>query len=144
MNSGQQPAMKNSKKAILWGPDDLLTRAMEIFLTSAESWEVIRIPVEQGYGYLLEKANQIKPRVIIVYAENCVEDPSLPMQLIQQQPNLRVITVSLEGNQMQVYSKHSIMVREAADLLSIIEDRYFSVHPVEKEVKQGKNSTYPQ
>ena len=136
--------MNKSKKAILWGPDDLLTRAMEIFLTTAESWEVIRIPVEQGYACMLERAKQIQPHVIILYADHCVEDPSLPMQLIQQQPNLRVVTVSLEENQMQVYSKHSLMVRQAADLLSIIEDRYFSVHPVEKEAEQGKNRTHSQ
>ena len=53
-------------------------------------------------------------------------------QLLQEYPNLRVITASLEDNQMQVYSKYSIRVRNPSDLLSIIEDRYFSDRPVKK------------
>lgn len=124
--------MKKTKKAILWGPDDLLTRSMEIFLTSAETWEVIRIPVEKGYACLVEQAKQIKPHVIILYAEHCENNPDLPMQLIQQHPNLRVVTVSLEENQLQVYSKHSILVQNASDLLSVIEKNYFPEYPVPK------------
>lgn len=124
--------MKKKKKAIIWGPDDLLSRAMEIFLTGAEAWEVIRIPVEHGYACLLEQAKQIKPRVIILYTEHCLEDPNLPMQLIQDQPNLKVVTVSLDDNQMQVYSKHSLLVHRASDLLSIIEKDYFPDHAISK------------
>jgi hypothetical protein len=123
---------KKTKKAILWGPDDLLTRSMELFLTNAESWETIRISVEQGYACLLEQARQIKPHVIILYAEHCIEDPNLPLQLIQHQPNLKVVVVSLEGNQMQVYSKHSLLVHRASDLLSIMEKDYFPDHSTSK------------
>jgi hypothetical protein len=121
--------MKKSKKAILWGRDDLLTKAVEIFLTAEETWEVIRIPREHGAGHLVDRAKRIGPDVVIVYAEDCLEDANLPLRLIQNQPNLRVVTVSLEDNQMQVYSKHSILVREVSDLLSVIEDRYFLENP---------------
>jgi hypothetical protein len=121
--------MKKSKKAILWGRDDLLTKAVEIFLTAEETWEVIRIPREHGAAHLVDRAKRIGPDVVIVYAEDCLEDANLPLRLIQNQPNLRVVTVSLEDNQMQVYSKHSILVREVSDLLSVIEDRYFLENP---------------
>jgi hypothetical protein len=131
--------MKKSKKAILWGRDDLLSKAMEMFLTAEETWKVVKVPVERGRAWLFEQAKSIKPGVIILYSENCLEDSSLPLKLIQDQPNLRVVTVSQEGNQMQVYSKHSILVREAADLLSIIEDRYFFSHQLEEEVDQEQN-----
>jgi hypothetical protein len=135
--------MKKTKRAILWGSNDLLSRAMELFLTAGETWEVIRIPVEQGHTYLLGQAKLIHPNVIILYTKNCFENPSLPMELIQYQPNLQVVTVSLEENQMQVYSKQSIQIRAAADLMSIIEDRYFSEHADEQEVKQQETNVSP-
>ena len=116
---------------------------MELFLTAGETWEVIRIPVEKGHTYLLGQAKLIHPNVIILYTNNCFVNSSLPMELIQYQPNLQVITVSLEGNQMQVYSKHSIQIRAAADLMSIIEDRYFSEHAEEQEVEQEKSNVSP-
>ena len=119
-----------SKTAIFWCRNDLLAQAMEFFLTAKETWEVIRIPIERGADYLVKQANRISPDVIILYTGNCVNDPSLPVRLIQDQPNLKVVTVNLEDNQMQVYSKHSVTVRTAADLLTVIEDRYFSDHPV--------------
>ena len=44
---------------------------------------------------------------------------------------------------MQVYSKQSIQIRAAADLMSIIEDRYFSEHADEQEVKQQETNVSP-
>ena len=118
--------MTKSKKAILWGQDDLLAHAIEIFLTTAETWEVIRIPIGQDGDDLLDQAKAIRPDVIILYEGNCASAMSLPMQLIQAQPELKVVTVSLEDNRMQVFSKHSLTVRKVSDLLAVIEDRYFS------------------
>jgi hypothetical protein len=138
---GDEPgngAMSKSKTAILWGPDDLLAQAMEFFLTAGELWEVIRIPVDRGTDCLIEQARKIKPEVIILHTEICTEDLSLPMQLIKAQPNLRVVITSLENNEMQVYSKHSVTLHQASDLLSVIEDRYFSENPTQKEVLKGR------
>ena len=118
--------MTKSKKAILWGQDDLLAHSIEIFLTTGETWEVIRIPIGLGDDDLLDQAKAIRPDVIILYEGNCAMAKSLPMQLIQAQPDLKVVTVSLEDNRMQVFSKHSVTVRRVSDLLAIIEDRYFS------------------
>lgn len=135
--------MTKSKTAILWGRDDLLAKAMELFLKAGEKWEVIRIPADQGICSLVEQVQRIKPGVVILYQGKCVNDSDPLMKLIEEQPELRVIsdqpelrviTVSLENNLMQVYSKHSIVVREASDLLSIIEDRYSPNHSVQKEV----------
>ncbi len=134
----KDPESSHSRKAILWGQDDLLAQAMEIFLTAGDNWEVIRIPVDRGIDCLIEQAKRIKPNVIILYAGNCVHNTSLPMQLIQDQPELKVVTVSLESNRMQVYSKHNFILREASDLLSIIDDRYLPNHSVQKEVDKGK------
>ena len=131
--------MTKPKTAILWGRDDLLAQAMEFFLKAGEIWEVIRIPADQGICSVVEKVQRIKPDVVILYQGKYGDDSDPLMKLIQDQPELRaiadqpelkVIIVSLENNLMQVYSKYSIMVREASDLLSVIEDRYPPDHPV--------------
>ena len=103
--------MTKSKTAILWGPDDLLAQAMEFFLRAGETWEVVRISTDQSTSSLMEQVRRIRPDVVILYQGNFVNDESLPMQLFLDQPNLKVVTVSLENNLMQVYSKHSITVR---------------------------------
>ena len=130
------------KTAILWGQDDLLAQAMEIFLTKEESWEMIRIPSDEGVCSLVEQVRRTRPDLVILYrgkfddsdpfTKLLQEQPEL--RVIGEQPEIRVITVSLENNVMQVYTKHSVTVRNVSDLLSIIEDRNFSEYPIEKEV----------
>ena len=122
----------HARNAVIWGPDDLLAQAMEFFLKAEETWQVIRISADQSIEDLFEQIKKAQPDVIILHTGNCAGNTSLAAQLLQEYPNLRVVTTSLEDNQMQVYSKYSIRVRNASDLLSIIEDRYFSDNPVEK------------
>jgi hypothetical protein len=127
----------HARKAVIWGPDDLLARAMEFFLKAEDTWQVIRISTDQSMEDLFEQIKKMQPDVIILHTGNCAGNTSLAAQLLRDFPNLRVITTSLEDNQMQVYSKYSICIRNASDLLSIIEDRYFSDFPVKKEVDKS-------
>ena len=131
----KDPQRSDSRKAMIWGPDDLLTQAVEFFLKGEETWQVIRIPADQNTESLFDQVEKIHPDVIILHTGNCADSTNLPLQLLQDYPNLRVITTSLENNQMQVYSKQSIRLRKASDLLSIVEDRHFSNEPIEKEVR---------
>jgi hypothetical protein len=49
-------------------------------------------------------------------------DPAfIPMQLIKDIPSLRVITVNLENNSMEVFSKQKILVKDVTDLMTIFE-----------------------
>ena len=124
--------MPNPKTVILWGQNDLLTKAMEMFLTADESeaWNVIKLPADQCIAGLVEQVQSIKPDLVILYQANPGDDSDQLGKLIQDQPDLKMITVSLENNVMQVYSKRSITVRQVSDLLSVLEDRYFSDEPV--------------
>ena len=126
--------MTKPKTAILWGEDDLLSEGIETFLRDEKTWSVIRIPSNQSLCSLVEQVQTISPdHVVLSQGERGDRADSL-MKLLQDQPNSKVIVVSLENNLMQVYSKHSITVRRVSDLLSIIEDRYFFDHPTAKEV----------
>jgi hypothetical protein len=135
--------MTKHRIAILWGQDNVLAQAMQTFLTEEETWEVIRIPSTQCTCSLVEQVQKVRPDLVIFCQGSYGDDSDPLVKLLQEQPDLRVIadqpeskiiTVSLENNVMQVYSKHSITVRKVSDLLSVIEDRYFSENPVQ-EVK---------
>jgi hypothetical protein len=132
----KDPGKSPSRTAVIWGPDDLLAQAVEFFLKAEDTWQVIRISADQSVEDLFEQIKRIQPDVIILHTGNCAGNTSLAIQLLQDYPNLRVITTSLEDNQMQVYSKHSLMVRKVSDLLSIIEDRYFSDHSIKEGGEQ--------
>jgi DNA-binding NarL/FixJ family response regulator len=133
--------MTKQKTVILWGQDDLLTEAIEMFFKAGEKdiWQVIKFSEKECVSALVEQVQKCKPELVILHRSmpGDVSDPL--MRLLEEQPELkvladqpesRVITVSLENNVMQVYSKHSITVRYTSDLLSVIEDRYFSNHPI--------------
>ena len=124
--------MPNRKTVILWGQNDLLTKAMEMFLMAGESeaWNVIKLPADQCIVALVKHVRSIQPDLVILYQANPGDDSDQLGKLIQEQPDLKMITVSLENNVMQVYSKRSITIRQVSDLLSVIEDRYFSDKPV--------------
>ena len=119
----------------------MLTKAMEMLLKAdeKETWHVIRFPESACISALVEQVQKSKPDLVILYP-SMPEDASDPLlrlfekqpalKVIANQPESKVITVNLENNEMQVYSKHSITVRHASDLLSVIEDRYFSNHPI--------------
>lgn len=128
--------MPKPKTVILWGQNDLLTKALEMFLTAgeADAWEVIKLPGGQCLTGLVEEVQKIKPDLVIFYQAFPQDDLDSLTKLMHDQPDLRMITVSLENNVMQVYSKRSITIRQVSDLLSVIEDRHFSEKPVSKEV----------
>lgn len=123
--------MSKPRTIVLWGQNDLLTKAMEMFLTAGESeaWNVIKLPANQCITTLVEQVQKIKPDLVILYQAKPGHDSESLGKLIQDQPDLRMITVSLENNVMQVYSKRTITIRQVSDLLSVIEDRYFSENP---------------
>ena len=129
------------KTVILWGRNDLLTNAIEmIFRAGArEAWQVIKFPEAECISVLVEQVQKSKPDLVILYSSKPDDSSDPLMRLFEEQPELkviadqpesRVITVSLENNVMQVYSKHSVTVRHASDLMSLIDDRNFLEYPV--------------
>lgn len=130
--------MMTLKTAILWGQPDVLAQAMEIFLKKEENWEVIRIPVDQGIGSLVEQVRKTRPDLVILHSGKGGDQADPLLRLLQEQPELKVlgdqpetkvVLLSIENNVVQVYSKRSITVRKVSDLLSAIKDRNFSQNP---------------
>ena len=113
--------MMKSKTIVLWGREDLLSSSVELFLTNQKGWEVISISNEESFNALLEAVDKMHPDVVIIHQGDRSTNSSLPMQLIQDYPGLKVITLSLQDNLMEVYSKQNILVKAASDLISAVE-----------------------
>ena len=110
-----------SKIIVLWGQDDLLSYSVELFLTNHEDWHVINMSFEQNLNALFQMVAKTNPEVVIIQqgGDSCYS--SIPVILLQDNPNLKVITLSLNNNLMEVYSKQNIEVESSMDLFSVIE-----------------------
>ena len=123
------------RKIILWGRDDLLSQAIDLFLHVNQSWDVTRLSSDSGEEKLIEETQRISPEVVILCRERIVEDASLPLRLINEQFCLRVVTVGMESNLMQVYSKQNVLLQGASELLSIVESGNFPICTSGEEVE---------
>lgn len=129
------------RKIILWGRDDLLFQAIDLFLNTSQSWDVTRLSSDSGEEKLIEETRRINPEVVFLCREKVDEDASLPLRLIDEQICLRVIAIGLESNLMQVYSKHNVMLQGASELLSIVESGNFPICTSGEEVMPKKSGS---
>jgi hypothetical protein len=113
--------MTKSKTIVLWGREDLLSSSVELFLTAQKGWHVISISDEENFDALLLAVDKVHPDVVILQQGDRAGNSNLPIKLLQDHPKLKVITVSLNDNLMEVYSKQNILVKSASDLISVVE-----------------------
>lgn len=113
--------MKATRTVILWGREDMLVRGLELFLQTRNDWEVIRISDEQDADFLFSEMERTKANVVIIYHGDYDGETKIPFQLITQYPNVKVMTVSLESNSIDVYNKQEFLVKEVEDLFSIVD-----------------------
>lgn len=130
-----------TRKAILWGQDNLLSESVGLFLESNLTWEVIRVSSEEDVEHLFEETKRINPEVVILCTDRTLEDSRLPLRLINEQICLRVVTVGLESNHIQVYSKQNFVIQGVSDLLSIVETGNYSDCSLGKEAGPVKQNS---
>jgi hypothetical protein len=117
----KEKPMTITKTVILWGREDSLGEGAEIFLTSRKEWEVIHITDQYDADFLCKEVKLLNPDVVIIHQGDCADSTDVPARLMKDCPNLKVITVSLENNSVEVYNKQSVLVKEVSDLLSIVD-----------------------
>ena len=110
-----------SKTIVLWGQDDLLSYSVEMFLSNLKDWHVVNMSNEQNLNALFQVVEKVNPDVVIIQqgGDSCYS--SIPIILLQDNPNIKIITLNLNNNLMEVYSKHNILVESSMDLFSVIE-----------------------
>jgi hypothetical protein len=108
------------RTAILWGPKDLLGEAIESLLTTADNWLVIRMYDSQDVHLLPQEVERVKPEIVIIHQGHCTENFPPPIKLIENFPELKIITINPENNLMEVYNKQIVCIKGVVDLLSTI------------------------
>jgi hypothetical protein len=130
----------NARRAIVWGQDNLLARAVSSFLKDT-IWEVFSIANDGNIETLIQEIKRLNPEVVFLCRYRVEEEDSvLPLRLIEQHPCLKVITLGLDSNLMQVYSKQKIILQGAADLLSILENGNPNCTQEQEEVSAKKQN----
>lgn len=132
------PEYVPARKAILWGGDDLFSQAVGLFLETRTIWDVVQISSKSRVSVLVETARRIRPEMIILCSDDKSGETTLPMRLIEEIPCLKVITIGLESNLIQVYSRQQVMIEGVSDLLSILETGNFSNYALGKEAEPAQ------
>ncbi|MBK8418022.1 hypothetical protein [Candidatus Villigracilis saccharophilus] len=127
-NMFEDEAMMKSRKVIVWGQDDLLSWAVNFFLTARKDWEVLSFSSDLGIDFLIRQVEDLRPDVVVVYQTKCVNSARMLMQLFYTRPELTMITVDPQENTMEVYNKKQILVKRVSDLISVVEGQYHPVH----------------
>ena len=110
------------KTVILWGQEDVLSRAVEGLLVPECGWRMIRISDDLDESSLSYAVERITPDVLIIHEDVFRGDIRLLIKFVQDYPKLKIITIGLENNQMQIYSKKTICIKQASDLLEAIKN----------------------
>ena len=114
--------MTKPKKIVVWGSEDILSSSIEFFLAAKEDWNVVSISNHEDLDALISAVETTQPDIVIINQACNADLTNLPLQLLQDHPAIKVITIGLENNVMDVYSKQKVLVKQAADLITVIEN----------------------
>ena len=121
--------LTSPKVIILWKDDDVLLRAVELLLKSRAGWSVATFSENWDDNDLLRQVHETPPDVFIVNEDVFTAKIYLFTKFAQQFSKLKIITMSLENNKLNIYKRQTISVREATDLFSIIEENLHADPP---------------
>jgi hypothetical protein len=119
-----EPEIVSARQTIIWGRNDLLVQAVSSFLKS-RNWNINQVSSGPDAEVLLLEAKRIHPDAVILCRDEA-DESALAFRLIDEQVCQRVITLGLDSNVMQVYSKQYVILQGASDLLSILGGGDFS------------------
>ena len=114
--------MMASKMILTWGGEDILSSSIELFLAKKSNWQVKHLSGQDDPNQLLEAVYQSKPDIVIIHQVSRNHSINLPSQLLQIDPCIKVIVISLEDNLMDIYTKQKMLVNKATDLITFIDN----------------------
>ena len=81
----------------------------------------VELPEEADLDVLIATVDRLKPDIVILDHDDPTFDPRLPILLIHDRPSIKVITLGLENNSMEIYDRYRVLIREKADLLAAVD-----------------------
>lgn len=104
----------------------MLSSYVEKLLTSHNGWKVISIPIKQKVGDVVQMAAEVDPHLIIIQNGGYPRDIDILTILMQCRRGLKVMTLNLNSNLMEIYSRQETLIKSAVDLISVIEAKLLS------------------
>ena len=114
---------KNKKVVLVWGTESILSSSIQYLLAAKEEWEVISVSNLEEFNTLIASFEQIFSDIVVIHQGELDDPCNLPLQLLQEHAGIRLITISLENNVMDIYNKQSMLVKDASDLVTVIENQ---------------------
>jgi hypothetical protein len=115
------------RTVILWGHEDLLGEAVESILTADKNWQVIKVLGNPDVAALAREVQDLKPEIVIINRGPCEEIFPPLLQIIENLPEVKIITVNPDNNLVEVYNKQKVRIEEVSDLLSVIDKNSKSI-----------------
>lgn len=109
------------KTVLVLGKENLLGSVVELLLDTVKSWKIIRLTEADGKEISVADIKKLNPEIVILCQNEQPIEIELLMQLLDECSGLKVITVGLESNSIQVYNKQRVWIKEPADFLSIVD-----------------------
>lgn len=110
------------KIAVLWGGENLLGSVVESLLDSQNMWRIVRISDGLDKGAVIKDIKNLKPGVLIVYTKQELVEVQALIQLLDECPDLKIITVSPESNSVQIYNKQRAWIKSSEDFLTMMNE----------------------
>ena len=114
--------MTKTRSILIWGNEDILSSSIELFLDANEKWNVVNLSNKDDLEALTMAVDATQPDIVIINHGYQNDLTNLPLQFLMDHPGIKVITLNLENNAMEVYSKQEILVKQASDLIAVIEN----------------------
>lgn len=102
--------------------DSIFSNGLELLLVLQENLETIGT-APADLPAITAEIKRTQPDVVIINEDLATANPQLVMSLLKAHPDLRVITLSLEGNRINVYDNREVTVTTSDDLVAVITDK---------------------
>ena len=109
------------RTVVLWGREELLVDALERLLFHGSNWQIVRFSSDWDGETLMHELKQITPDVLIVSESVLAADGERLIRVVEECPCLKIITINLDNNLIGIYHKQTLSIKEASDLLEIVE-----------------------
>lgn len=98
----------------------MLSSFVKLFLTTQKEWNVVNISIEQDFSTWIQEVDKANPDVIILQQGDLTCNSNLPMILMQRHQEVKLITLNLDNNMIEVFNKENVLVKSGADLIAAI------------------------
>ena len=105
----------HTRRAIIWGQGDLLSRTIGFLLGANTVWDVSEVSCAGRVEDLFRDIERVNPEVVILCHGKVDDNPDLPPKLARNHPDLRVVSVGAENNNVQVYNQYNVVLQSASD-----------------------------